>query len=108
MAELFAVQYAGKTGTGAGAMYIGNGQIAGFDIYGGRYKGTYTEATGRLQGKVQLSMPEGGSLVTGQQMPAGSKLDVTFDWPTNFAGHQQQLNVGGGTVNLILQKMVDV
>jgi hypothetical protein len=56
-----------------GAMYVGNGVIAGFDIYGGRYKGTFTESNGRLYGTVNLTIPGGGSLVTGQQVPPGTE-----------------------------------
>jgi hypothetical protein len=89
-------------------MYVGNGTIAGFDIYGGRYKGTYMEDSGRFKGSVMLSMPGGGQLVTGQQVPPGQSIPVTVDWPANF-GNGQPLNVkvGDGIVQVNLTKMVD-
>jgi hypothetical protein len=84
MASLYSVQYSGQTGTGAGAIYVGNGVIAGFDIFGGRYNGTYTEKAGRLIGTVTLSMPRGGQLVTGQQLPAGTSIQISADWPSDL------------------------
>lgn len=109
MASLYGVQYAGQTGTGVGAMYVGGGVIAGFDIYGGRYKGNYTEANGRLKGTVTLSMPNGGVLVTGQQVPAGTSMQISADWPLDLGnGKSLQLNVGGKPVQVNFTKMVDV
>lgn len=109
MAALFAVSYAGQVGSGVGAMYVGNGVIAGFDIYGGRYKGTYTEANGRIKGTVTLTQPGGGQLVTGQQIPPGASVQISADWPSDLGnGKPLQLNVGGQPVQVNFNKMVDV
>jgi hypothetical protein len=91
-----------------GAMYVGSGTVAGFDIYGGRYKGTYTESGGRFRGTVTLSMPTGGQLVTGQQVPPGASIGITVDWPADLGGGAPlNVNVGGQNVQVNLQKMVE-
>ena len=41
MASLYSVQYSEDSVTGA--MYVGNGVIAGFDVYGARYQGSYQD-----------------------------------------------------------------
>ncbi len=109
MAALYGVSYAGQTGAGVGAMYVGNGVIAGFDIYGGRYKGSYTEDGGRLKGAVTLTIPGGGQLVTGQTVPAGTSIQISADWPIDLGnGQPLSLNVGGRPVQVIFNKMVDI
>lgn len=109
MAALYAVQYAGQTGVGVGAMYVGNGIIAGFDIYGGSYSGTYVESGGRLRGNVALSVPAGGALVTGQQVPAGTSIQILADWPADLgSGSALPLNVGGRPVQVIFRKIHDL
>lgn len=108
MASLYGLTYVGKEGSGLGAMYIGSGTIAGFDIYGGQYKGTYTEGAGRFKGNVTLSIPGGGQLVTGQAVPPGTIIPVAVDWPSNFgSGEPLAVPVAGQTVQVSLRKMVD-
>jgi len=109
MAALYSVQYAGKTGVGVGAMYFGDGIIAGFDMYGGRYKGKYTESGGRIKGTVALSMPDGGELVTGQQVPAGTSINIQADWPADLGnGRALHLTVSGQAVAVTFNKMQDI
>lgn len=93
MASLYYVKYVGETGTGAGAMYVGNGVVAGFDISGGRYTGTYTEQWGRFRATVSFSMPGGGETVTGLRVPPGTSIPLSVDWPANFANGDQQIIV---------------
>jgi hypothetical protein len=61
MSALYAMNYVGQTGTGGGAVYVGNGKIVGIDVGNLRYNGTYTEQAGRLKGSVMLSAPNGGN-----------------------------------------------
>ena len=90
-------------------MYVGNGIVAGFDIYGGRFNGTYTDQAGRFRADIILLMPGGGRLVTGQEVPAGTKIPMSVDWPANFGNKtQQQIMVLGSPVMVLLQKMQDI
>jgi hypothetical protein len=103
------MRYLGQTGIGAGAMYIGKGKVAGVDVGGGRYEGKYTEQDGRLKGTATLSAPQGAVLVTGQQMPAGAKIPLAVDWPSNFAnGAAQPISVAGRTVQVTFEKIADI
>ncbi|MHB1100527.1 MAG: hypothetical protein ACYC1L_00710 [Alphaproteobacteria bacterium] len=109
MSALYVMNYLGSTGVGIGAIYVGKGTIVGADAGGGRYSGTYVEANGRLKGTFYLSMPNGGQLVTGQQVPPGTKLPISADWPSNFAnGQPQQVVVSGNPVQVTLEKVGDI
>src|SRR3977135_3435522 len=109
MSALYAMNYVGMTGTGGGAVYVGKGKIVGIDVGNLRYNGTYTEQGGRLKGTVALFAPTGGTLVTGAQLPAGSRLSLTLDWPANFSdGKPQALTVQGSPVHVVLEKIGDV
>ena len=107
MATLYEVQYWGR-GAGLGTLYVGNGVVAGFDIFGGHYKGNYSEQGGRIRGTATLSMPEGGTLVTGQSIPAGQSVPVNFDWPDNLGGGQPlELQIMGQQVRVSFHKMIE-
>ncbi len=109
MSALYMMQYVGVAGGGAGAIYIGKGKILGMDIAGGRYAGSYTEQGGRLKGNATLSMPQGGQLVTGQQVPPGTKIPLTTDWPADFAnGRPQTVMVAGRSVQVAFEKIGDI
>jgi len=109
MSWLYSVQYTGAAGFGSGAFYIGNGVIAGFDIYGGRYSGTYDEQGGRFKADVVLSTPDGGQMITGERVPAGAEIPVSVDWPSDFGnGKPQPLMVLGNCVMVALHKMNDI
>lgn len=109
MSALYAMRFAGRSDTGAGAIYIGKGKIVGVDVGNGRYHGSYTEQGGRVKANVTLSMPTGGMLVTGQQAAPGTEIQMTADWPSNFAnGQAQTISVGGKPVQVTFEKVGDV
>lgn len=109
MSALFAMRYVGQSGLGAGAVVIGNGKIVGIDGANGRYHGSYTEQNGRMRGTVNLSIPGGGILVTGQQLPDGQQIQFAADWPVNLAdGKPRQLTVAGRTVAVTFEKIGDI
>jgi hypothetical protein len=109
MAGLYSIQYSGQTGVGAGALYVGNGVIAGFDMYGGRYQGTYKDNGDYINGSINLSLPGGGVLVTGDQLPAGASIQIPVEWPADLGnGTPMQLKVGERTVQVVLVKKADV
>jgi hypothetical protein len=106
---LYVMNYVGQTGTGGGAVYVGNGKIVGVDVGNLRYHGSYSEQGGRLKGTVALTAPTGGTLVTGAQLPAGSRLSLTLDWPANFAdGKPQPVTIEGRSVHVTLEKVGDI
>jgi hypothetical protein len=109
MSAFYAMNYVGQTGTGGGAVYVGNGKIVGIDVGNLRYNGTYTEAGGRMKGTVALTAPTGGTLVTGATLPAGSRLNLTLDWPTHFSdGKLQIVTIEGRQVHVTFEKVGDI
>jgi hypothetical protein len=107
MASLYSLQYSEDSVTGA--MYVGNGVIAEFDVYGARYQGSHQDSGERLNGTVTLSMPGGGALVTGETLPAGASIEIIADWPADLGnGKPLQFKIGTRTVPVTLNKMVDV
>ena len=109
MSALYIMRHIGGTGAGFGAIYIGKGTIVGVDVQNGRYHGTYIEQGDRVRPTVTLSLPQGGVLVTGSQVPPGTKITMTADWPANFAnGQAQQIMVQGSPVQVTFEKIGDV
>lgn len=109
MSALYTIRYLGATGLGFGILYIGRGTIVGADAGGGRYNGIYTESGGRMKMTTTLSMPDGGILVTGTQIPAGTDIPLSADWPTNFAdGTARSISVLGNEVQVTFEKIGDV
>jgi hypothetical protein len=109
MSALYAMNYVGQTGTGGGAVYVGNGKIVGIDVGNLRYNGAYTEQSGRLKGTIAMTAPTGGVLVTGAQLPAGSRLGLTLDWPANFwDGKAHPVMIEGREVHVTFEKIGDI
>ena len=51
----------------------------------------------------------GSTLVTGVTLGAGQSLQVTADWPEDFAnGTAQQISVGGRQVSVMFEKVGDI
>ena len=42
------------------------------------------ERDGRFKATAKLTMPLGGQMVTGQQVAAGSEIELSVDWPSDF------------------------
>ena len=56
-----------------------------------------------------LSMPGGGALVTGETLPVGASIEIVADWPADLGnGRPLQFTIGSRTVQVTLNKMVDV
>ncbi len=109
MSALYKMTYAGKSDIGAGVLYIGNSKIVGIDVGDMRYSGSYTEQSGVIDASVKLFAPTGGTLVTGQQLPAGTVLELRAKWPSNFAnGQPQPITVAGQPVQVVLEKIDDI
>lgn len=108
MSALYAMRYQGVAGTGHGATYIGKGKVLGVDVTGARYDGSYASQGANLAGTVILTSA-GGALVTGQPVPAGTKVPIIFNLPANFGNGQfQSVTVGGRPVQVAFDKIGDV
>jgi len=106
---LYLMKFVGAADFGGGVLFIGNGKIVGMDIANLRFKGTYTEHDRRFVSTVTMKAPTGATLVTGQELPAGSVLKLTSDWPLDFAnGQQHPLLVEGLPVQVTFEKIDDI
>lgn len=110
MSALYAIRYLGSAGTGFGAVYIGKGMFVGVDVSNGRYTGTYTESGGNMALSGTLTAPQGGAtLVTGDQLAAGTSLQLSAVWPATFAdGSAQQIKIMNKPVQVAFEKIGDV
>lgn len=94
---------------GVGALVFGGEKIVGADAGGGRYAGTYTQQPSGIALSVNLTMPKGGVLVTGQQVLPGTSIPISGTWPANFAnGPALSVNVAGKVVQVVQEKIGDV
>jgi|HubBroStandDraft_4_1064222.scaffolds.fasta_scaffold103275_3 hypothetical protein len=108
MSALYQMRYQGVAGNGHGAMYIGKGVVVGIDISGARYHGTYTLSGTTIDGTATLTS-SGGTLVTGQDLPAGGTVAITFSLPAGFDDGQYHPVMGGGRrVGVSFNKIGDV
>jgi len=58
---------------------------------------------------VALTAPTGGTLATGAQLPAGSRLGLALDWPANFPdGTPQVVTIEGRQVHVVFEKIGDI
>jgi hypothetical protein len=106
---LYAMTFAGKSDFGGGAVYIGNGKVSGMDAGNLRYRGTCIERDGRLKLDVVVTAPTGATLVTGDQVPPGTKLQLTADWPADFRdGQHLEITVAGKPVTVSFEKIDDI
>lgn len=110
MGGFYRVDYQGHADRGAGALALANGKVAGLDIGGGIYRGTYVEEGDRLHGTAVLSFPEGGELVTGMRVPPGSELPIPFDIPAGGLtnSHGMSVDVAGRRVDVRLTRIADL
>ncbi len=110
MRALYYIYYEGHLGNGYGALYVGDGVVAGFDAIGGRYSGTCSDEGAMLAINVTLSIPQGGWLVTGKEIGPGEPLQIVAYIPNDQsnAPHRHTIMVDQKFVTLVIQKMVDV
>jgi len=108
MSALYQMRYQGVAGNGHGAMYVGKGVVVGIDISGARYNGTYTLSGTTINGTAILTSA-GGALVTGQDLPAGGTVPITFSLPAGFDDGQYHQVIGGGKrVGVSFNKIGDI
>lgn len=79
MNAYFRMDFAGQPGASPGAIVLAGGKVAGVDPKGRVYRGTYVAAGAGATGSIEVSMPEGGRLATGEAVPPGTKFAVPFN-----------------------------
>ena len=70
-------EHVGYASPGAATLVLADGTIRGMDDFGGHDRGTYGLEDGS-SGKLELTMPTGGTIVTGRPMGALDVLLVRF------------------------------
>jgi hypothetical protein len=93
MNAIFSVAYTGQSGRGLAVLVFLQGTIAGADMAGGIYDGTYhLTDDGGLLGKVRMKIPAGVPLVTGTK-PATEPYAVDFEisLPSDMGGEKPVL-----------------
>ena len=78
MNAYFRMDFAGHAAASPGAIVLADGKVAGLDPKGRVYRGTYVDSGGAVTGRLEVSMPEGGRLATGEAVPPGTKFAVPF------------------------------
>ena len=78
MNAYFRMDFAGQASAGPGAIVLADGKVAGVDPKGRVYRGTYVDWGAGVTGSLEVSMPEGGRLATGEAVPPGTKFAVPF------------------------------
>ncbi len=110
MNGFYAVYYTGVSGFGNAVLAITNGVIAGADVAGGIYDGTYTATNdGHWDASISLTVPAGTTLVTGQVLPSPMTQTFTANLPVDFAnGQALPIQTTMGPVNAIFKKLRDL
>ena len=109
MNALYQIRYRGIAGVSHGAIHICRGAALGFDIFGGRYAGSYAEPGGNLTGQFVLTTP-GGPLVVGRPRPvAGTQIPINFVLPPDLGNGQfQTVTIAGYPAQIAFDKIGDV
>lgn len=110
MEGIYAIYFTGVAGSGSGVVVLKNGIIAGADVAGGTYDGSYRElGDGTADGLVRLTLPPGAQLVTGAT--AGSEpmvFEIPLKLPANLGnGTPLGLSTPTGPINIIFKRLRD-
>lgn len=110
MRGFFRMDYTGKVDSGAGTLAFVDGKVAGLDTGGGIYRGQYTVDGQTVSGIVELSFPNGGRLVTGAVVQAGSPpMTIPFSVSETAAeGKIFRVDTPTGPVNVRLTRLADL
>lgn len=109
----FRMAYTGTAGSGFGLLVLRNGSIAGADVAGGTYDGTYIENsnTGDIDLRVIMSAPAGITPVqTGVPLTAPMSLPITATLAPADTVNEKiiLLQTPLGPVNVIFKKLRDI
>ncbi|WP_342362240.1 hypothetical protein [Terrarubrum flagellatum] len=112
MKSFYAAYFTGAAGSSIGLFFIGDGIIAGVDVGGIRYDGSFktSKKGGALEGVVEFIMPPGATLITGISGGAQeTRVPVPIHLPSNFAdGQVIRIETPAGPVNVRFEKLRDL
>lgn len=105
----FRIDYVGAADSGVGAIAFANGKIAGLDVAGVVYKGSYDVRDGRVIAKVEMSAPQGARLVTGAPLPVGASIPLEVEAAVErIDGHVIKIQSPSGPVDVRFTKVGDL
>ncbi len=103
----YSMAYTGAVGTGFGLIALSKGVIAGADVGGGMYDGTYVEKASGIDFKMTMKFPAGVIPVqTG--IPLTQPMTVPFDvsLPSDLGAEKPVLlQLPMGPINVIFKKL---
>ncbi len=106
----YSMAYTGAAGTGFGLIAISKGVIAGADVAGGLYDGTYIEKPSTIDARLTMKIPSGAIPVqTG--VPLTEPMIVPFDvsLPSDLGDEKPLLvQMPLGPINVIFKRVRDV
>jgi hypothetical protein len=106
----FRITFTGAVGSGFGVLVFHDGTIAGADVAGATFDGSYNESAeiDRVNFQVKMSLPAGVAPVqTGIPLPAPIADTISGYFLISNIGSQNPtlLETGLGPVNLLIQKI---
>jgi hypothetical protein len=109
----FRIAFTGAAGSGFGVLVFRQGSVAGADVGGATYDGTYSEnpATGEINFKVNMAAPAGIAPVqTGVALTAPMDVPIAATLKSNDITSQKTvlLQTPLGPVNVIFSKIRDI
>ncbi|WP_347138846.1 hypothetical protein [Paracoccus sp. SSK6] len=108
MQGFYALYYTGVAGFGHAVIVMKDGTIVGADATGGTYDGTYEAVGDNIDIRVDLTVPAGGTLVTGQSLAQSMTQSITATLPMHFGnGQPVAVRTPMGPVNVIFKKLRD-
>lgn len=109
---IYAIYFTGVAGSGMGLLVFVNGVISGADAAGSTFDGEYSldEGTGKLEGKLNLTVAAGTPLVTGGSV---HNQPYTIEFPLSLSpdlggGQPVEIRLPTGPVNVIFKKLRDI
>ncbi len=110
---IYTMNYVGTAGAGFGMIVFRDGIVAGADVVGGTYDGSYgwQDHSASIEGMVNMTVPAGASLVTGA--PASSQpyqVDIPFAVAQANLGAEfpATVRLPTGPVSVVFKKLRDL
>ena len=108
MEGFYVAYFTGLTGNAVALFVFKDGVIAGADMGGATYDGTFavTEDGQHVTGNLTFSVANGATLITGASSAGPVRTEVPLKLPTNIAnGDVQKIDSPFGPINVRFQKI---
>jgi hypothetical protein len=106
----YSMAYTGAVGTGFGLIAMSRGVIAGADVAGGMYDGTYVEKASGIDFKMTMRLPA-GIIPVQTGVPLTQPMTLPFDalLPSDLGAEKPLLlQLPLGPINVIFRKVRDL